>query len=65
MERNRDPSIGPEAKGQPSERERRLTPSEQPVIADGQLGGANLERGPERANPEGTVDTPNPRRRMR
>lgn len=29
-------------------------------MADGQLGAGNLERGPERANPEGTVDTPNP-----
>ncbi len=35
------------------------TLSEMAVITDGQVGGANLERGPERANPEGTVDTAN------
>ncbi|MGA9524674.1 MAG: hypothetical protein WBV82_24665 [Myxococcaceae bacterium] len=35
------------------------TRGEMPVLVDGQLGGANLERGPERANPEGTVDTAN------
>lgn len=30
-----------------------------PVVTDGQLGADNLHRGPERANPEGTVDTSN------
>ncbi len=35
-------------------------PSEQVVMADGQLGGNNIERGPERQNPEGTALTPNP-----
>ena len=33
-----------------------LTPSEQPVIDDGQLGGDAIERqGSERANPEGSM----------
>jgi len=56
----KDSNVGPEATGNPPERDKSLTPSEQPVLTDGQLGAGNLERGPERANPEGTVDTPNP-----
>lgn len=32
------------------------------ILGDGQLGGENLERGPERINPEGTVDIANPPR---
>ncbi len=35
-------------------------PSEQTVISDGQLGAANLERGPERENPEGSALRPIP-----
>ncbi|HWV39846.1 MAG TPA: hypothetical protein VN033_15355 [Vulgatibacter sp.] len=69
----RDSVVGPGAGGKPAKpgeargregeargREEGLTPSEQPVMADGQLGGGNLDRGPERANPEGTADTQNP-----
>jgi hypothetical protein len=33
--------------------------SEEQVITDGQLGSHNLQRGPERANPEGSVDISN------
>jgi hypothetical protein len=50
----------PESEGQPPAPGKQWALSEQLLMVDGQLGAANLERGPERANPEGTVDTPNP-----
>lgn len=37
-----------------------LVRGEQTVMGDGQLGGRNIDRGPERRNPEGTALTPNP-----
>lgn len=46
--------------GEPHEREEKWAPSHQSIMEDGQLGGANLDRGPERANPEGTSGTPIP-----
>lgn len=39
---------------------RRFIKGEHPIMADGQLGGEALDQGPERRNPEGTVDIPNP-----
>jgi len=36
------------------------TPSEETVLNDGQLGAANLQRGPEQRNPEGSIDLSNP-----
>lgn len=48
-----------EERGGPSPRKRWVR-SEQPILEDGQLGGANLDKGPERRNPEGTADRPNP-----
>jgi len=35
------------------------TRSEMPVLTDGQLGDANLDAGPEPANPEGSIDISN------
>lgn len=46
--------------GEPPEEERRYARSEEQLLGDGQLGAQNLERGPERQNPEGTSHLPNP-----
>jgi hypothetical protein len=56
----RRPSSVPEAEGEEPERGKKWARSHQSIMEDGQLGGANLDRGPERANPEGTSLTPNP-----
>ena len=54
-DRERDrPGSGDRPMGRPG-----LQRSETTVVTDGQVGTHNLERGPERANPEGTVDTSN------
>lgn len=56
----REPLQQKTVEGQAPKEGRKWARSEQPVVVDGQLGGANLDRGPERQNPEGTVDLPNP-----
>lgn len=62
MKRKRDrPPARPQGEEAPAPSSgQRWVRSQQPILEDGQLGGANLDRGPERRNPEGTVDTPNP-----
>lgn len=59
-ERKHPPSRQVVEEGEAPAPGRKWAKSEQPLMGDGQLGGDSLERGPERRNPEGTADTPNP-----
>lgn len=54
------PKTEPSFEGEPPRPGKKWARSHHPIMEDGQLGGGNLNRGPERANPEGTSDLPNP-----
>lgn len=57
-EKEREDALGVEPRQKPLPSAEELTPGEQTIMGDGQLGGEALERGPEASNPEGSADAP-------